>query len=761
MTDLADLPDDVAAAIAAVDQPDANVLAQLGSALAKLRDEAIAARLNSGIEEVWRQAEEAYVGMDDANRHEFGKARWAKPTHPSGPVETNDRTVSDGRSNVFIRLTARYVDAGAAKLGEILLPPDDKAFSIKPTPVPELIAQSKDLGQVMLDNGMPAMRDPEPEQLEPGQLPSQAPGVPLTYADLAKEAMSKAEANAKAAEKRIYDWMVEAQRTAQMRKVIFDAARAGVGVVKSPYADEKRGRAIRKTANGIELVMRSKIQPSTKQVSFWNIYPDPACGENIQDGDYVFEKDGISERKLRKLARLPGYLPDAIDRVVEEGPDKCKIDPSGNPAGEARNLHQYVIWYFHGAVKKEEFLSGQRDPAQSQGLRAEQGMVNVIATMVNDTVIRMVLNPLEVSGEHPYHAIPWKRRPGFWAGVGLGEQVSVAQRIINAATRAMLDNAGKSAGSIIAIDRKMLIPADGRWTLGRDKIFYTAPDAAMDDIRKAVATFQIPNQTVNLMAIVNYAFRLAEESTSIPLITQGQSGSTTPDTFGAAQLQNNNANQLLRDIAYQFDEFGTEPEVRQYYEWLLLDPDVPDEEKGDWQIDARGSVSLVERAIQDQTILQMGAMVVNPAFGVSPERWFEQLARSKRLDPKDFQYTETEKQRIAQQPKPKAPAVEAAGIRAESAERIAQAELQAEAQDRNERLALERELAMLKYANDRGLTLEQVKAQLAQTAMKINLQRELSEDARMVDLHKHHNPQVMTPPTEPAGRAPAGEAFAA
>ena len=46
----------------------------------------------------------------------------------------------------------------------------------------------------------------------------------------------------------------------------------------------------------------------------------------------------------------------------------------------------------------------------------------------------------------------------------------------------------------------------------------------------------------------------AEESTSIPLITQGQTGPTTPDTFGAAQLQNNNANQLLRSVGYAVDE---------------------------------------------------------------------------------------------------------------------------------------------------------------------------------------------------------------
>ena len=128
-------------------------------------------------------------------------------------------------------------------------------------------------------------------------------------------------------------------------------------------------------------------------------------------------------------------------------------------------------------------------------------------------------------------------------------------------------------------------------------------------MNRAFQLYEIPNVTDQMLKILETGERLGEEATSIPLITQGQSGVTTPDTFGAAQLQNNNANQLLRSIGYAFDDNITEPQVRQYYEWLLLDPDVPDEEKGEFTINAHGSIALVERAIQDQTLWQMGALV--------------------------------------------------------------------------------------------------------------------------------------------------------
>ena len=42
------------------------------------------------------------------------------------------------KSTVFVGITARYTDAGSAKVSEILLPEDDKAFSFTETPLPEL-----------------------------------------------------------------------------------------------------------------------------------------------------------------------------------------------------------------------------------------------------------------------------------------------------------------------------------------------------------------------------------------------------------------------------------------------------------------------------------------------------------------------------------------------------------------------------------------------------------------------------------------------
>ena len=178
--------------------------------------------------------------------------------------------------------------------------------------------------------------------------------------------------------------------------------------------------------------------------------------------------------------------------------------------------------------------------------------VQAVVSLVNNRVIRAIRPVLE-SENLPFRVFNWRRRAGHWAGVGVAEQVKTPQKVVNAATRAMLNNAGMSAGSQVVGIMDGLIPADGSNKITPDKLWWLDPKSAagIDDVRKAFAAFEWPNKTPELMSIVEYGFKLFEEHSSIPLITQGQSGDTTPDTFSGQQLQDNNANQLLRDVGFQ------------------------------------------------------------------------------------------------------------------------------------------------------------------------------------------------------------------
>lgn len=786
-------------------------LAALTSVLVSKRQEAIDARRNSGIEHEWLLCEEAYAGIDDANRHEFRHYRWEKATSLQGPAlaagDPRAETADEIRSTVYPRLTARYVQAAAAKLNEILFPADERAYALEPTPVPDLIKMRESGDEQVVIDGIPLERDPRPHErpdlarppwagqppVPPGQtpsapsLPAQAPGRPLTYRDLAEETMAKARQRAKAAENRIHDWLVEAKYVREARKVIFDAARLGVGVLKGPVPKLVRRQVVERVTDeagrpALRLTIKEQVVPTVKRVNPWNIFPDPACGEDIHEGDYIFERDYLSPKAVKLLKTQPYYHAAAIDQVLREGPQKLYLaEDRRRPEQQER---QYEIWYFHGMLHREDFAL--LNPAQAADVSEDLDQVPVVATLINDTVVRAVLAPLD-SGALPYHAMPWEYREGHWAGVGVAEQVRVPQRILTGATRAMMNNAGKSAGSQIVVDETAIQPADGEPVLTPDKLWKLVSGATHDDVRKAMTVFTIPNHTPALMQIVDYAFRLAEESTNMPLITQGMSGATAPETFGAAQLQQNNANQLLRNLGYTYDEYVTEPLIRAYYEWLLLDPEVPEEEKGDWEIHAHGSSALVERAIQDQALVQLSQVVLSgaDAFGVDPKKWLALMLKSKRLDPREVQYTPEE---LAQRANAQTPPPELmreqiraeiekykADLKAQSdeADRQLQRELtglaaqvsqqpptglsEPEVQLRLAELQAKRDLALLEYANRRQITLDQAKAKLAETAMKLRVQRELAALDRAAE--GVNPPQVAAPPIEPPGRAAPGRAY--
>jgi hypothetical protein len=735
-------------------------LQRLAQALSSKRSAAILFRQESGIEQEWDECDDSYEGMDAANRGDGG---FVKSRTLNGGASTPKKSSGTNRSTVFMNITRPYVDSASARVSDMLLPTDDKNWGIRPTPIPELESALKS------DVMAPAM----PQQAQqPGMMGAlnpalQAGNVPAK--DVAQQQLDEAKERSEKAEKRIDDWLTECQYHAEVRKVIESAARLGTGVLKGPVPVKKKRRSVKRNGDMIEMIMVEELRPASKAVDLRNLYPDQACGDNIHNGAFIWEKDYWSAKQLRGCAEMPeqlGYLPDEIQEVLEEGPGKRNLESRNRK--DVQDDERFEVWYFHGDVSAED-LESTRCDCKAYTTKT----IPVIITMVNDRVIKAAVSHLE-SGEFPYDVMPWQRRSDHWAGIGVAKQMNIAQRMLNAATRNMMDNAGTSSGPQIVIDKEAVRPADGTYDLYGGKVWEKMPEATMDDVRKAFMAVTIESRQDQLMAIIEFSLKMAEEMTGLPLLMQGQTG-TAPDTVGGMVLLTNNANSVLRRIARTFDDRVTEPHIRRYYEWLMIYGE--NEEKGDFSIDARGSTALVERDINSQAILQMGAVAKDPASGLSYAKWTKEMLKAQRMDPKRLEMDEDEKAQLRNQQPPKAPQVEAAEIRSQTdlqkEQMRTQAVMQRAAmdldrdtafvQEQRERtaqdaeiamqeLVLKRELAMLEYANRHQISIDQIRAKLADSAMKLKVQKELAgADGR--------GPQVVTPPNEPPDLAPDGQAY--
>lgn len=732
------------------------------------RTEAIEARAASGIEKTWADDEAHYDGDD----HAQSALLKGRTTTDGLRQKAEDRRTG---STVFLRITRPYVDAAAARVSDMLLPTDDRNFALKAGKVVELTHAIKDVA-------------PEPQAARPPQAqgglmagikkmfsPGQGvpPAVPATQqpnaATEAAATVAKAKASAERAQTVIDDYLTECRYHAEVRKVIEAAAKVGVGILKGPHPSLMRNRAATQTAEGWTVEMVQKIAPTSRWINHWNFYPDGNCGDNIQQGSFVFECDDITARKLTELKADPSYIPEMIQLCLDEGPtspvDGTRKKKEGQKT-EDKDLFQ--IWYFHGMVSKAEMEAAGCQCRDKESYPA-------IVSMVNDRVIKVTLSPLD-SGEFPYDLMVWQARNDHWAGVGVARQMRECQKGANAAVRNLMDNAGLAAGPQIIIDRSKIEPANGRWEITPRKIWWTKTDEDNVDVSRAFTVIVLPDLQEKLVALVMFWSGKAEEVTGLPMLLQGQQGQNNPtDKVGIAQIQNNNGSTVLRRIARTYDDRITEPHIGRYYEWLLLYG--PDDAKGDFCVEARGSSALVERDMQAQQLVQMLGLSLNPAYGLDPELVAMEFLKSMRFDTNAVKLSDEKKAEMANRPPPEDPRIAAAKIVAqtrgdETVAKVQIAKLGAEAQARENELdrALEQRLAEI----DARLTvegissrersdLEKQKVLLAKTTLELRTQTELSLGAHAIDMHKHFNPspQVALTGMEPVGRAEPGRAFEA
>ena len=736
--------DALKAALRQAEEEKAQRLDMLGVQIAGLRSEAISARASSGIEDVWREDEEFYHGIDDRNRGDSGS--WQ--TKPPGRVTPNP----NNGSNLFLNVTSQYVDAAAASIGDMLMPTDDNAWSISNTPVPALIDLSE--GKIPADIQTQIRRNAQMTGQDPGQA-LEAAGEKI--ARQAHELVEKSRQAAEKAQKRIEDWQVESQYTAEVRKVIEDAARIGSGVLKGPVPQKVKTAAYKDGAIHVE----EKIVPVSISVSPWNCFPDGGCGESIHDGGYFFERDYITPKKLKRLLSDETYIGSQIEKVLAEGPGEAGKEAPDGPEiegdDERKNDKLFEIWYFYGELSKEAL--------EAADCPCENDEENAHLVMVNNRVIKATTNILD-DGEFPYDVMVWKRRgSGPW-GTGVSRLIREPQRMINGAVRNLMDNAGMAGGPMWAYRRGLISPLDGKASLAPRKGWVVNEDADIDDVQRAFTYFRMDMMVNELQAIIMMGLRFAEDVTGLPMILQGQMGASSPDTLGQTQILNNNASTVRRRIARLFDDKITEPHIRRYYKYLLqYGPD--DDEKGEFQIDARGSSNLVERSIQKEQIMEMGQMALNPVYGIDPKKWANEYLRAQRFDPAQFEYDDEEwKQIVARMSQPSDSRIAAEQIRAqtsqavqESRERIEISKLEqkdaGQAREHDHELmiqeveqAFEAELQKLKQAGVKDNILDESKVRINETVMKLRTQKELAGVM-----------QVVAPAAEPPGRAEDGHAF--
>jgi len=552
------------------------------------------------------------------------------------------------KSRVFIKVTKTKTLAAYGQIVDVLFANQRFPLSVDPTELPEGVVEDvsfdpKEPEQLRGDTALstsPYGFAGDGNDLEPGataQSLQEKLGVVQNKLEPVQEKLkegpgktptaitfSPAMIAAKKMQKKIHDQLEESGAGKHMRNSAFEMALFGTGVMKGPFATDKEYPNWDDEGNYDPLF---KTVPQVQHVSVWNFYPDPDAN-NMDEAQYVIERHKMSRSQLRSLKKRPYFRGQVIDEVIAIGENYTKKyweDDLSDYAPES-SIERFEVLEYWGMVDVE-MLEEQEITIPDELQDFDELQANV--WICNGKLIRMVLNPFKPS-KIPYHAAPYELNPYSFFGVGIAENMDDTQTLMNGFMRMAVDNAVLSGNLIMELDETNLVPGQDL-SLYPGKVFRRQGGAP----GQAIFGTKFPNVSSENMMLFDKARQLSDESTGMPSFAHGQTGvSGVGRTASGISMLMGAAQGGIKTVVKNVDDYLLRPLGEGFFRFNMqfdFDPEI----KGDLEVKARGTESLMANEVRSQRLMQFLQVASNPAL--APFAKFQyvirEIATSLDLDP--------------------------------------------------------------------------------------------------------------------------------
>ena len=547
---------------------------------------------------------------------------------------------STEKSRVFVKVTKTKVLAAYGQIVDVLFGSNKFPISINPSTLPDGVEESvnfetnpeiqkaaeKDFpdlnylqpGETIIDlrerlSGLSKKLEPVQDKIEegPGTTPTQATFHPAMIA-------------AKKMEKKIHDQLEESNAKKQLRITAFETALFGTGIMKGPFALDKEYPSWSEDG---EYTPTVKTVPQTSSVSIWNFYPDPDAN-NMDEAEYVIEKHKMSRSQIRGLKRRPFFRSNAIDTAIEIGESYSKEwwEQVMEDADQETRSERFNVLEFWGYVDTD--ILKDYDVVIPKELQ-DQDQVSVNIWICNGQVLRLVMNPF-TPAILPYYAVPFEVNPYSFFGVGIAENMDDTQTLMNGFMRMSVDNAALSGNLIIEIDETNLMPGQDL-SIYPGKVFRRQGGAP----GQAIFGTKFPNVSNENMQMFDKARVLSDESTGFPSFAHGQTGvQGVGRTASGISMLMSAANGSIRTVVKNVDDYLLGPLGRAFFHFNMQF-DYDSEIKGDLEVKAEGTESLMANEVRSQRLMQFLGVVQNPVLApfAKMDYIIREIAKSMDLDP--------------------------------------------------------------------------------------------------------------------------------
>ena len=583
------------------------------------------------------------------------ESRWLRAyRNYRGLYGSDVRFTETEKSRIFVKVTKTKTLAAYGQIVDVLFGSSRFPLTVNPTTLPEGVAESMHInvnpqseqavdplrGAFEEEPKVKFLFDPD-EKLKPGEtmydrmkrmgsLQKKLEVVgdkviegPGTTQDTVT--FHPAMVAAKQMEKKIHDQLEESGANKQLRHTSFEMALFGTGIMKGPFAIDKEYPSWGEDGEYNPTV---KTVPSTSHVSIWNFYPDPDA-YNMDDVEYVVERHRMTRSQMRGLKSRPFFRTESIDEAIALGESYEKKYWEQDMEDEATYSsapERFEVLEFWGYVDTE-MLKEQGVKIPKELKNSEQ--VNVNAWICNSKVLRLVLNPFKPT-RIPYYAVPYELNPYSFFGVGIAENMDDTQTLMNGFMRMAIDNAALSGNLIIEVDETNLVPGQDL-SVYPGKVFRRQGGAP----GQGIFGTKFPNVANENMQLFDKARVLADESTGFPSFAHGQTGvSGVGRTASGISMLMSAANGSIRNVVKNVDDYLIGPIGRAFFAFNMQF-DFDKEIKGDLEVKASGTESLMANEVRSQRLMQFMGVASNPALMpfVKSDYIIREIAKSMDLDP--------------------------------------------------------------------------------------------------------------------------------
>jgi hypothetical protein len=398
----------------------------------------------------------------------------------------------------------------------------------------------------------------------------------------------------------------------------------GTGVIKGPFAVDKEYPNWDSEGN---YNPNMKTVPQVSHVSVWNFYPDPDAN-NMDEAQYVIERHKLSRTQMRALKKRPYFRSNVIDEAISLGEnyDKKYWEDDLSDYAPEHGVERFEVLEYWGTVDVEML---EQEGVSIPDELAEFDELQANIWVCNNKLIRVVLNPFKPA-KIPYCAAPYELNPYSFFGVGIAENMDDTQTLMNGFMRMAVDNAVLSGNLIVEVDETNLVPGQDL-SLYPGKIFRRQGGAP----GQAIFGTKFPNVSSENMMLFDKARVLADESTGFPSFAHGQTGvSGVGRTASGISMLMGAAQGSIKTVIKNVDDYLLRPLGEGLFRFNMqfdFDPEI----KGDLEVKARGTESLMANEVRSQRLMQFLGVASNPAL--APFAKFQyiirEIAKSLDLDP--------------------------------------------------------------------------------------------------------------------------------